>query len=202
MPSAYTKDLYDGEQTFPEFAMQCARAFGALIRMRDSARDAEISDALQPGSHHLKAKERAELELDAARLMSPEEAAAAAQKEYAREQEAWAVDQAESEARVERFTSMLHQVEAWEPPTPQHVEMKAFMVEQLKGSIKVDGVRLPAPTPPPDGEECRRKRIEQAERAIAHHKNEHAREVQQAEEATAWVRALRESLPFEDEQDA
>jgi len=36
MPTGYTADLNDGKQvTFQEFTMKCARAFGALIEMRD-----------------------------------------------------------------------------------------------------------------------------------------------------------------------
>ena len=36
MPTGYTLDLYNGKDiTFEEFVLKCARAFGALIDMRD-----------------------------------------------------------------------------------------------------------------------------------------------------------------------
>jgi len=38
MPSGYTSDLYEGKNiSFTQFALQCARAFGAAIDQRDDA---------------------------------------------------------------------------------------------------------------------------------------------------------------------
>ena len=43
MPTGYTYDLYDGKDIeFPDFVMKCARAFGALIEIRDDPMDAAI----------------------------------------------------------------------------------------------------------------------------------------------------------------
>lgn len=53
MPTGYTAPIYEGKQiTFPEFAMQCARAFGALIDMRDDPMDSPIPDAFVPDTYH------------------------------------------------------------------------------------------------------------------------------------------------------
>ena len=41
MPTGYTAEILNGEiKTFPEFAKKCARAFGAMIHMRDDSLDA------------------------------------------------------------------------------------------------------------------------------------------------------------------
>lgn len=60
MPTGYTAKLHNGEeQTFPEFVMSCARAFGALITMRDDPADAEIPDEFKPSDYHVRELEKA-----------------------------------------------------------------------------------------------------------------------------------------------
>lgn len=45
---------------------------------------------------------------------------------------------AEKNKQYERYCSMLNQIKFWEPPTPEHVELKEFMIKQLTDSIKYD----------------------------------------------------------------
>ncbi len=54
MPTGYTAILMEKGQTFQEFIMGCARAFGALIEMRDSPNDAPIPDKFEPSDYHAK----------------------------------------------------------------------------------------------------------------------------------------------------
>jgi len=54
MPTGYTATLMEKNQTFPEFIMGCARAFGALIMMRDDPNDATIPDKFEPSDYHAK----------------------------------------------------------------------------------------------------------------------------------------------------
>lgn len=53
MPTGYTWDIKD-EITFEQFIMNCARAFGALVEMRDEPRDKKIPDELKPSDYHNK----------------------------------------------------------------------------------------------------------------------------------------------------
>src|SRR5665213_2401224 len=53
MPTGYTSKLYEGkDQSFNEFVMRCARAFGALITMRDDPSDAPIPDEFTADSYY------------------------------------------------------------------------------------------------------------------------------------------------------
>lgn len=45
--------------TFPEFAMRCARNFGALIMMRDEPLDAPIPEKFEPSGYYKKEYEKA-----------------------------------------------------------------------------------------------------------------------------------------------
>jgi hypothetical protein len=47
MPTGYTAPIADG-MTFEQFALGCARAFGALVTMRDEPSDAPIPERLEP----------------------------------------------------------------------------------------------------------------------------------------------------------
>lgn len=48
MPTGYTADVQSGKVTdFAEYAMNCARAFGALVLMRDDPSDADIPERFE-----------------------------------------------------------------------------------------------------------------------------------------------------------
>lgn len=51
MPTGYTANIKNGI-TFEEFALDCARNFGALIIMRDEPKDAPIPEQFEASKHH------------------------------------------------------------------------------------------------------------------------------------------------------
>lgn len=194
MPTGYTSDLYEGEQSFPDFVLSCARAFGALITMRDEPADAEIPDEFKPSDYHTKEIEKAEVNLARVSAWSDEEAEADARANYDEAQRVRREYERTCQQRVERYGAMLDAVEGWHPPTPEHVGLRDFMVEQLTTSIKHDSAgtwNLPTWR---SGAEHRAERIEKYRKDIAYHQAEHAKEVERAASRTNWVRALRDSL--------
>ena len=65
MPTGYTASVADGRVTeFAPFALQCARAMGALIMMRDEPHDAPIPERFEASDYYSKslaeARERLE----------------------------------------------------------------------------------------------------------------------------------------------
>lgn len=53
MPTGYTNRIQNGEITeFKDFALACARAFGALISMRDDALDAPMPAEILPDTKY------------------------------------------------------------------------------------------------------------------------------------------------------
>lgn len=197
MPTGYTADVQGGKVTdFSAFAMQCARAFGALIMMRDDPADAPIKD-FEPSMYNLEAKRKAEAELMALRSMTVEEIRAAyrAEQDKATRYRDEYLQRKETE-RV-RYEAMLAKVRAWEPPTAEHVGLKTFMVEQLVESIKFDCGGDWTPEIPYDGpDKWWQEQVSSAERAIARHAAEHEKEIERTEGRNRWVRELRASLPL------
>lgn len=138
MPTGYTAKLYEGKpQTFEEFALAAAHGLGALVEFRDSSMDAPIP-VFRVSEYAAERVERARQALD----------------EIRGHDLAWWVrrqrDEVESIAKAEReaderraalrarYEEMLARVEAWVPPTSEHVGLKDFMRDQLRTSIQFD----------------------------------------------------------------
>lgn len=65
MPSSYTSDIYCGKDvTLKDFALKCARNFGALTHMRDESLDTPIRLKNLEDSYHKKRIEELESELE------------------------------------------------------------------------------------------------------------------------------------------
>jgi hypothetical protein len=192
MPTGYTHKVQSGEITeFRDFAMQCARAFGATITMRDDPMDAPIPDEFAPSTWHVDkiATARRELdELDGLGMEHCERAADAAYKDAVKYYEESEARRAQENAR---YDAMRAKVEAWEPPSPDHVEMKSFMLEQL--SVSMDRYTSTPPTRL-TGAAWLGERVRALQRDIEYHTTENKKEIERAAQRTLWIRQLRESL--------
>ena len=73
MPTGYTAEVQKGI-SFDKYALNCARAFGALVSMRDEPSDKEIPEKLEPSDYHFKAKATAENNLSTLNSLSNEAA--------------------------------------------------------------------------------------------------------------------------------
>lgn len=197
MPTGYTSALYDGkEQTFAEFVMQCARAFGACIEMRDDPWDKPIPDEFtSDDTYNIERLEVARKELAEIQAMTPAEIEKRAQEDY----EAALTSHRESLERAAaiglRYTAMLEQVNAWAPPTSDHNALKKFMVEQLTESIKHDcGGYQPEEPRKLKAQEWLNQRLKCCRSNIAYHLEAIERERQRVEFNNKWIRELRRSL--------
>jgi hypothetical protein len=197
MPTGYTSDLYEGKDvSFPEFAMRCARAFGALVQMRDMPPDAPIPDQFAPHSYHKEALERAQRQLEEVTSWDAKEAERGAERSHQELLKETLKGKVSSRALKKRYETMLEKVATWEPPTSDHERLKQYMTEQLQQSLDFDCAtslyyELPARL---TGEEYREQQIAAAQRDIEYHSEQYTGEVERAEERTEWVKQLRESL--------
>ena len=138
MPTGYTADVQSGKVTdFAEFAMNCARAFGACIALRDLPKE-PIPDEFKSRTHNAVWAEQARAELQALLEMTPSQIAEACESDYQSRLKSHRETQERNRVELRRYTDMLAKVEAWNPPTADHVELKQFMLEQLRDSIKFD----------------------------------------------------------------
>jgi hypothetical protein len=139
MPTGYTAPIQSGEITdFRDYALQCARAFGACVMMRDEPMDKPIPDEFQPSSYHAERLAAVRDELGKIMKMTMELCGRTATEEYTKA----CKDQERREAEVrlvrERYESMLAKARAYVPPSDDHKSLAEFMVSQLEESLKLD----------------------------------------------------------------
>jgi hypothetical protein len=193
--TGYVHRMIDGKQDFRAFAMSCARAFGDLIDMRD-----EPMDAIEPSNYHVEALAKAKSEVAALEAMDEAQRLAFGESAKAKAIELWRTSESERLADVAVVKAMITNVEAWSPPTPDHVEMKNFMLEQLRSSIKYE-----------DDDSYAANRLQQAikkdtlsfyedavsaaRHSVEYHAEEHRKEVERCKQRTEWLQSLVRSLP-------
>jgi Rod binding domain-containing protein len=196
MPTGYTSDIYAGRDiTFRDFALGCARAFGALVTMRDDAKDAPIPSEFPEDTYHRDAMGRAAAALIDLDSLSPEACDTKAKAEYVRRLRDWRKSEADRAALRARYEAMLDEVLAWEPPTEEHVGLKSLMVEQLESSIQFD-TDYESPRPVRlTGKQWAKAERKRLEHDVEYHGREDNKAAQRVAERNGWVKALFASLP-------
>lgn len=199
MPTGYTADLCEKEQTFQEFALGCARAFGACILMRDDPQNTPIPDEFQPSDYHVEAHKKAIAKRDYLTSLTNAECIA-----YGEQRRDEAIKRAQeliesTRKTAERLSAMIERVQQWQPPTDEHTNFKKFMLEQLQETLRFDGnadfweTQLETATNSSPMDYYGRD-LSSAEHGINYHTVEYSKEVERTNERNAWIRALRESL--------
>lgn len=196
MPTGYTANVANGTlTTFPEFAMQCARAFGALIMMRDDPIDSPIPDEFTVAEYYEKNLNEAKAALAELQALNERDVLIRCAKEYAEAMASWEKSRADNAAKRQRYESMLAKVRQWIPPTSEHEGLKEFMIQQLTESLEWDcgGEGLPKPTITTPSV-WRAEQLLQYEQDVERLARGLAEEAERVRKRNQWVRDLRESL--------
>ena len=195
MPTGYTAAVQDGTIVeLRDFALKCARAF---VAMRDDPNDIPIPEVFPPRTSYYDEQIAASLRtLAEVGALSAEKCERRAIKECADAQDGRLQRVWKRIEQRQRYQAMLTKVAAWEPPTAEHVELKAFMSKQLTLSIECDCDDRYQPPEPPllTGEAWRRAAQVDAASKLANASEARQAEIDRAAGRTRWVAALRESL--------
>jgi hypothetical protein len=197
MPTGYTADVQSGKVTeFCDFALQCARNFGALILMRDEPHGAPIPEEFKPSTYNQTEAEEAEAEITRLRALDANGVQAAYDAELmdlCRQHERY---RSERREQKQRYEAMLEKVRAWQPPSFEHHGMKKFMLEQLQSSIEWDCSDT-YESPPPKREDASvwlARTISRLYASIERNRKSQLEENERTAKRNEWVRQLRESL--------
>lgn len=82
MATGYTYKVKEGKASLREFILDCSRAVGYLVVMRDEPSDAPIPDEFKPGLYHPEELANARKELRRAKSMTLEQAESEAERKY------------------------------------------------------------------------------------------------------------------------
>jgi len=189
MPTGYTSKIADG-QSFADFVLGCARAFGPYLSLRDAPNGAPLPDEVMPDDYHLRALAKVEDELASINAMSDAECVLAAQDEYRLALESAARIQLEQKDLNRKYKVMLAAVIKWHPPSDEHIKLKDFMIEQIHTSA----TELFTVTTPTLDTEWRDTRIAVLLRDQKYYRTEYDEEVARCTANSKWIRLLKESL--------
>ena len=193
MPTGYTSDIYNGKDvSFNDFALKCARAFGACIEQRDDDPNdkPKLIEKTKDSYNIEKLKE-------AKKWKKPTKAEFDA---YVKKQITYYNDQIDKQNKLTvRYQKMLDKANDWTPPTKEHEGLKKFMIEQLTGSLDFDCSS--------DYYQRELNNIKQLtynqyvknmrdsnKRDIEYHTNELKKDNERIDNRNAWISALYKSL--------
>jgi DNA repair exonuclease SbcCD ATPase subunit len=196
MPTGYTAKLVESGQTFEEFVLTCARAFGACIEMRDEPLSKPVPEKFEVNPWHKNQLRAAKAELTRLKKLTATKKKVLGEKQRAQEiksHEQYIQKQAAENARINQ---MILKVKAWEPPTPDHQGIKDFMLEQLNMSLGSSeySERSLAQAKTRKPLDYYQAALRSAERDIKYHEEKMQEEVTRTDGRSDWVRQLRESI--------
>lgn len=138
MPSYYTADIYDGKDiSFQEFALKCARAFGALVHMRDEPLNTPLSRPTI-SDYHTNEIKNIENEFALFLQSSTEQRKKMFEIEMEKE-EAYYIKEIEKVKQTKnKYLTLIDDVKAYKPQSKELKEFKNFMFDQLIDGMKYD----------------------------------------------------------------
>lgn len=193
MPTGYTCNIEKGIE-FKDFALSCARAFGACVTMRDDSSDTPIPEKFQPSNYHAPKIKKAEKALKELRKITVKDAEALAEKEFSTKMKEYEKYNKEKNKLKQKYEAMLAKVNAWTPPSTDHFEFRKFMADQIKKSIEFDCTIYPCEVKRLTGEKWIKKEKERILWDIDYHAKGYTEEKERVESRNTWVKQLRESL--------
>ena len=194
MPTGYTDYfLSNPNATFRDWALVCARAFVACVMQRDEPLD--VPPRSRPhDDYHDKELAKAKARLHELSSMSDESARALWQAECDQHRKFNSEYRREHEMTSKRYLEMRAAVKTWKPPTPEHVDMKKFMLQQIDAcSSEWDGEPYQA-TDVATPADWLALQIEGAARDVTYHMEKAAEGLERETESQRWLDALVSSL--------
>jgi hypothetical protein len=193
MPTGYTSIIEEGA-SFEEYVWRCARAFGALIELRDEPLDAPVPAELKPNVYYARSLDTARAQLAALQKMGRDDADNHAESAHYDALKRREEDMRESERKQSLYEDMRAKVLAWAPPTSDHAPLREFMLQQIEVSIG-GGIYVPEKPDRKSGEDWLADAIRQAEERVAYAEKSLRKEEDRTRQRNAWLSELRKSVP-------
>lgn len=198
MPTGYTSDIAKGI-SFEQFALDCARNFGATIMMRDDPKGTPIPEEFQPSPHYKKSLDSASKHLASLKTRTPSQWRKAHQAFVSETVKRCGQRIRDKNDLEGKYRAMLAQVKDWAPPTHEHEGLGKFMISQIEESISSDCggdyyereiVNAAVQTL----KEFKQEIIQEAKRRVEYSTKSWNEEVQRTNDRNAWIKNLRLSL--------
>jgi hypothetical protein len=149
MPSGYTSEIYDGDESFKNFVTRCAKDFGAYYHLRDEGIDAPLSKIDDwDVQYYTKSLDKSQTKYDEFTALSEDEQRVKWQEAMEQIRKANENGIKRDNELAERYGKMLAKVISWNVPD-ELKNLKDKMRKALEDSIDFDcghrGYRIPEP---------------------------------------------------------
>lgn len=203
MPTGYTAEIYEGKDVkFKDFAMDCARSFGAFASLRDTP-EAELPESIQLDvSFYENIVEDSRKKIIDIENLSDEEISAIIKKDRSEKISDLEKEIENKKTIRKNYESMLKEAKSWNPPSKEHSNLKKFMIEQLETSIQYDcNVEAPedelkrvSNSAPESVERYRKNVVSSAEDDIEFYTEKIHKMIAKNYDTNLWIKQLRESF--------
>lgn len=138
MPSYYTVDIYEGKNvSFQDFALKCARQFGAFVHMNEEDPDSPLTRPTV-SDYYKNSLRETENEFALFLKASREQREKMFEIEMEKELKHYKEKIEEEKELEEKYQNLLEQAKAYKPPTKEFNNYKDYMLNQLNQAIKFD----------------------------------------------------------------
>lgn len=194
MPTGYTSFIEDGQiDNGKDFLLLCARAFGACVTMRDEPLSKPIPNEMKVDDYYITSLEKALQRQAKYENMTIEEAVAQCTQEFERRNQDYIQRQQKRQTMKERYQQVLEEVKTWEPPTPEHENLKKFAIEQIEICLP-DCDYSYDPPKKVEPEVWLAEKIKDATSDVAYARKNLAEEKERISRRNKWLSDLRASL--------
>lgn len=195
MPTGYTDGVAKGEITdFKDYALMCARNFGACILLRDEPLNSEIPEFMPSDYYPDKIKECKE-KLQKFTTSSDDSLRLEMDAEYKEDLQGYYERKEKNEITLARYNKMLEKAKKFKAPTEGHENYAKFLVSQLEESISFDCDRSWDKQPfPPFYDKWKKEKVTKLKKDLSYYEEEYEKEVKRTNERNEWVNALKQAL--------
>lgn len=132
MPTGYTSYIEDGEiTTGKDFLKLCTRAFGVAVDLKDEPLSVPTPEFIEPDRYYEDKYNEALEKLKSFVNMSKEDIKKEMKEKHDKDIEYYKRYLDKANSRNEKYGKVRKEVENWNPPTPEHVGLKKFALEQI-----------------------------------------------------------------------
>ena len=196
MPTGYTSCIKDGI-SFEDFVMQCARAMGACVTMRDEPSNKPIPNEFEVSPYNSDRLQEAKEKFQELKNLSLNELEQKAKNKYETKLKQKEEGIEENNKLRQKYNNMLIKVQNWKAPTNEYTGFKEFMIKQIKTSVEYDcsnsyyeqqHIHLLS------GQEYFEEQHDKLLKDIIYHSEEEAAEIERVGQRNDWIKKLRKSL--------
>lgn len=196
MPTGYTRDIEKDNFTFEDFALSCAKAFGACISMRDLPSNTPIPDEFKVEPYYQDKILETQKQIEKHLNLTLEEWNSLCDKDFEQKESRRVESLNKNIKLLDNYNNMLDKAKAWQPPSEEHLGLKEFMINQIEKSMDFDYSieYYNKPTVKVSVDVFKSETMAKLYKDLEYYTKNNEEEIKRVSQRNLWVKQLRESL--------